>query len=80
MDINSKINSLDSLIKDLGELEQFMDQTLMKSNYEAMMKEVSPNDRIDLNWNMGYAEYTLYYSKKKIKYISMAKDKQQRSS
>lgn len=80
MDINSKIKSLDSLIEDLGELEQFMDEKLLKSNYDSIMKEVSPNDRIDLNWNMSYAEYTLYYCKLSITYYSMAKNKQQGSS
>lgn len=62
MDINNRIEKLSQLEDDIDKMDDFL-SFLTKFDYESLMKDLPPGDRVDLNWNMAYAEYTMYYRK-----------------
>jgi hypothetical protein len=66
-DIQNKITQLKNLNTELDEFATLL-STLVCSDdakhaYEELMKTLEPMDRINLNWNLSYSVYTLYYSK-----------------
>lgn len=63
-DLQEKINSLNDLNKELDEYDDILNDLIKdETPYDKIMKEISPSERADLNWNMGYSTYSLYYSK-----------------
>jgi len=61
-EISDNIKLLENLNKELGEFDSYIDN-LTKLNYEKTMNKISPKERVDLNWNMSYTIYSLYFSK-----------------
>jgi hypothetical protein len=65
-EIANKIKVLKEINTELDNYEKFLDVLVKNdsiSDYSKIMEEISPNERMDVNWNMGYSAYTLYYSK-----------------
>jgi hypothetical protein len=66
-DIAEKINTLNELITEIDECDELFSKLTDTQNeelqYNKLMEELPPRDRIDLNWDMSYTTYTLYYSK-----------------
>ncbi len=64
-EINEKIEILGDLNKQLDDYDKFLDVMFANKNYDynKLIDEIGPNDRCDLNWNLGFSTYTLYYSK-----------------
>lgn len=61
--IDDKIENLNKLNTDLDALEELLESGLFNKDYSSLMKEISPTERVDLNWNIGYSIYTMYYCK-----------------
>ncbi len=60
MDINERITSLTNLEIDLDNFNSFLD-SFDSIDYDKLMKDISPSERCELNWNYAYAQYTLYF-------------------
>jgi len=58
--INEKIEILNNLNNQISDLDKFL-SPLLEKDYEKIMKEISPRDRVDMNWSMSYTTYSLYY-------------------
>jgi len=66
-ELENKITILKELYEELEKYDQFQDSLIKNEtelNYTKLMEEISPNERMDLNWNVGYSTYTLYYCKR----------------
>lgn len=60
--IKEKITILKELNKELDSFDQLTDVFANnKEDYHQIMEDISPKDRIDLNWNLGFSSYSLYY-------------------
>lgn len=68
-EIKDKMETLKSLNEKLDDLDSILDNFNKRNedyaDYQKLMEDVSPEERIDINWNAGYSIYTLYYSKMK---------------
>ncbi len=63
-EIKEKISILKELNKELDNLDNLTDVFVNQSeDYNQIMEEINPKERIDLNWNLGFSAYTLYYSR-----------------
>lgn len=62
MEINLRTSYLNRLILELKEYENFLDYFLFLENYDKFNNQISPTDRLNLNWNLAYSQYTMYYS------------------
>jgi hypothetical protein len=64
-EISDQINVLKELSSDLDDLDSFLDNMTVNKEvpYSKIMEEVSPEERIEMNWNLSFLVYTLYYSK-----------------
>jgi len=64
-DISNKINILNNLNKDIEGYDEFLSRLIEcdKEEYEynKLMEIIPAKERIDLNWNLSYMIYTLYY-------------------
>lgn len=60
--VNEKIEVLNNLNNQISDLDKFL-SPLLEKDYEKIMKEVSPRDRVDMNWSLSYTTYSLYYCK-----------------
>ena len=60
MDINKRIDCIDKLDADLNELNSIIDK-ISKVDYDELMNNISPIDRVDLNWNIAFSQYSLYF-------------------
>jgi hypothetical protein len=60
-EIAEKISVLRDLNKELDELDKSFNTLSSANDYNKIMEEISPKERMDLNWEMGYSTYTLYY-------------------
>ena len=58
--INEKIEILNNLNNQISDLDKFL-SPLLEKDYEKIMKEISPRDRLDMNWSLSYTTYSLYY-------------------
>ena len=58
--INEKIDVLNNLNNRISELDKFL-SPLLEKDYENLMKEISPKERVDMNWSLSYTTYSLYY-------------------
>ena len=58
MDINKRIDCIDKLDADLNELNSIIDK-ISKVDYDELMNNISPIDRVDLNWNIAFSQYSL---------------------
>ena len=62
-EIKEKILILKELNKELDNLDNLTDVFVNNSeDYHQIMEDINPKERIDLNWNLGFSAYTLYYS------------------
>ena len=62
LSINEKIEVLNNLNTQLSDLEKYLNPLLDK-DYDSLMKQISPKERVDMNWSLGYTTYSLYYCK-----------------
>ena len=60
--VNEKIEILNNLNNQITDLDKFL-SPLLERDYEKIMNEISPRDRVDMNWSMSYTTYSLYYCK-----------------
>ena len=60
LSINEKIELLNNLNRQVSDLDKFL-TPLLDKDYDTIMKEISPKDRVDMNWSLGYTTYSLYY-------------------
>jgi hypothetical protein len=67
-DIAEKINTLNELISEIDDCDKFLSELTENDKeeleYNKLMETLPPRERVDLNWNMSYTTYTLYYSTK----------------
>jgi hypothetical protein len=63
-EISDQIYVLKELSSDLDDLDSFLDNMTANKElpYSKIMEEVSPEERIEMNWNLSFMVYTLYYS------------------
>jgi hypothetical protein len=62
-EIQERIENLNNINNNLDELEKLLDENLLNQSYKYIMSEISPSERVDLNWNLSYTIYTMYYCK-----------------
>lgn len=61
--IEDKIETLNNVINKVDEFEKIFDKLLNSNlNFNDLNKQISPNERIELNLDLSYSIYTLYYS------------------
>jgi hypothetical protein len=64
-DIANKVNTLNELITEIDECDEVLSKLVDSQNeqlgYNRLMEELPPRERIDMNWDMSYTTYTLYY-------------------
>lgn len=65
-DIAEKINTLKELNAEIDECDNLFSKLIDTDNeqlqYNKLMDDLPPRERIDLNWDLSYTTYTLYYS------------------
>jgi hypothetical protein len=65
-DIAEKIKTLKELNTELEECDELLSKLTDSENeqlqYNKLMEDLPPRERIDLNWDLSYTTYTLYYS------------------
>ena len=65
-DIAEKINTLNELISEIDDCDKFLSELTESDKeeleYNKLMETLPPRERVDLNWDMSYTTYTLYYS------------------
>ncbi len=65
-DISTKINILKDLNRDIEGCDEFLSRLIEtdKGEYEynKLIEIIPPKERVDLNWDLSYMIYTLYYS------------------
>ncbi len=68
-EISEKIEILQDLNNELDQFDNLLDTVFSnkEASYNKLMEEISPEERIDLNWDLSFATYTLYYSKNRFK-------------
>lgn len=66
-EIENRIENLLQLNKDLDMFENFLSENNIdnKIKYQEFISKCNINERIDMNWNISYSLFTLFYSKKK---------------
>ena len=62
LSINEKIEVLNNLSTQITDLDKFL-SPLLETDYNTLMKETSPKDRVDMNWSLSYTTHSLYYRK-----------------
>jgi hypothetical protein len=64
-EISDQVNMLKELNSDLDDLDSFLDNMTgnKETSYSKILEEISPEERIEVNWNLSFMTYTLYYSK-----------------
>ena len=60
LSINEKIEILNNLNTQMTDLDKYLNP-LLEKDYDLIMNEISPKDRIDMNWSLSYTTYSLYY-------------------
>jgi hypothetical protein len=58
--VNEKIEILNNLNNQITDLDKFL-SPLLERDYEKIMNEISPRDRVDMNWSLSYTTYSLYF-------------------
>ena len=58
--VNEKIEILNNLNNQITDLDKFL-SPLLERDYEKIMNEISPRDRVDMNWSLSYKTYSLYF-------------------
>lgn len=64
-ELENRIEKLNQLNKDLDDFQMFLSENNIdsKEKYEEFISKCQINERIDMNWNISYSLYTLFYSK-----------------
>ena len=64
-EINERMEILNELNTELDEYDALLHKLFSnkETSYSEIMQNISPDERIDLNWNLSFSSYTLYYSK-----------------
>lgn len=63
-EISEKILTLEELNKDLDDYNLLLDElTGNDKQFSQVNEKICPEERAELNWNLCYSNYTLYYSK-----------------
>ena len=64
-EISEKINVLKDLNDQLDNYDKLLDKMFSNEdeiNFNKLNEEIDPKERCDLNWNIAFSTYTLYYS------------------
>jgi hypothetical protein len=65
-DIAEKIKTLKELNTEIEECDELFSKLTETENeqlqYNKLMDDLPPRERVDLNWDLSYTTYTLYYS------------------
>ena len=67
-EISERLDILEDLNSELDDYDSFLDTMIKNKDYDynKLMEEIDPKERCDLNFNMAFSTYTLYYSKIRI--------------
>ena len=62
-EIKEKLAILKELNKELDNFDNFTNILVNNTeDYQQIMEDIHPRERMDLNWNLGFSTYSLYHS------------------
>ncbi len=72
-EILNRIDIFKELNEELDDYENLLDTLYSNDDYDytKLMEHINPKDRLDLNWQMGYSTFSLYYSIQLVEFFSL---------